>query len=681
VKIIVRIILVVIVLAILISLFYVDENWRGKRDWENCQREVQAEGDSLDWEDYIPPPVPDAQNFFKAQNMQKWFVRNLSDLTNEMVQRFKYSQTNSIIIAHLIVNPSASALVISENSDLVLRYNSFGNAIFLPSMTVETNTSSPNFIIPVIQFEDVPLTTAIENLARLAKIQYSLDPQIGYNQPDASGQIKPEPTLTLHWKDITAGDALLAILNHFDLQLIKNTKSQVALITIKNSATAQAYITDDAQEKIENLFSNALGTNLMGSQGVALFVKPIAEIKPLRMILESEKIPDESEMNALFTRFFQSATKISPEISVEKIRNNSFEISLCASTATNYLVWSDQFQSDFEQMREALKRPYARMDGDYRNIFSAPIPNFVFIRVVAQTFAQRAQCDFLLGKPENALRDLKLIEGLSRVLEEKPSGKPMLLVTAMTRVAVMGIYAETIKEGLELRVWQDTQLVELQNELKEIDLIPYVVDGLKTDPIIFCNFSESTWTNRFSASFKQVSSIQNPGPIPMPKGWVYENMVNVVRLSRMPLKGFDLTNSIISPHLLNDAANSIDTWADHKSLLKFYLIIPVTSFIRAEQTTVYNQTLINEAQIACALERYHLAHNEYPETLDALAPKFIQKIPRDIIGGQPLHYRRTNDGKFLLYSVGWNETDDGGLDLTSENGGFNSTNGDWVWKN
>jgi hypothetical protein len=33
-------------------------------------------------------------------------------------------------------------------------------------------------------------------------------------------------------------------------------------------------------------------------------------------------------------------------------------------------------------------------------------------------------------------------------------------------------------------------------------------------------------------------------------------------------------------------------------------------FSRAEQTTAHNQTLVNEAQIACALERYHLANGE-----------------------------------------------------------------------
>jgi hypothetical protein len=87
-------------------------------------------------------------------------------------------------------------------------------------------------------------------------------------------------------------------------------------------------------------------------------------------------------------------------------------------------------------------------------------------------------------------------------------------------------------------------------------------------------------------------------------------------------------------------------------------------------TTARNQTLVHEALIACALERYRLAHNSYPETLDALVPQFLAQIPPDIIGGQPLHYRRTNEGKFLLYSIGWNEKDDGGKPGSDD---------DWVW--
>jgi hypothetical protein len=74
--------------------------------------------------------------------------------------------------------------------------------------------------------------------------------------------------------------------------------------------------------------------------------------------------------------------------------------------------------------------------------------------------------------------------------------------------------------------------------------------------------------------------------------------------------------------------------------------------------------------------------------LDALAPQFIAKLPHDIIGGQPLHYRRdppspgsgAASGQFVLYSVGWNETDDGGEVGFKKDGSVDINQGDWVWR-
>src|SRR5947209_3455029 len=36
--------------ATLVAVFYTVENWRGKRAWENCKRELAAEGLPLDWD-------------------------------------------------------------------------------------------------------------------------------------------------------------------------------------------------------------------------------------------------------------------------------------------------------------------------------------------------------------------------------------------------------------------------------------------------------------------------------------------------------------------------------------------------------------------------------------------------------------------------------------------------------
>ncbi len=63
---------------------------------------------------------------------------------------------------------------------------------------------------------------------------------------------------------------------------------------------------------------------------------------------------------------------------------------------------------------------------------------------------------------------------------------------------------------------------------------------------------------------------------------------------------------------------------------------------------------------AVALERYRLKHKAYPQSLSALAPEFLKTVPVDFMDGQPLRYHLSNDGHFLLYSVGQDCVDNGG---------------------
>ena len=115
------------------------------------------------------------------------------------------------------------------------------------------------------------------------------------------------------------------------------------------------------------------------------------------------------------------------------------------------------------------------------------------------------------------------------------------------------------------------------------------------------------------------------------------------------------------------------------SPFKIFAAVSVSNFGKVWQTTARNQTLLNEAMVACALERFRLAHGSYPGTLDELAPRFITSLPHDIIGGEPLRYRRvdepvslggdksTRKNGYVLYSVGWNEKDDSGEVVLDQN--------------
>jgi hypothetical protein len=89
---------------------------------------------------------------------------------------------------------------------------------------------------------------------------------------------------------------------------------------------------------------------------------------------------------------------------------------------------------------------------------------------------------------------------------------------------------------------------------------------------------------------------------------------------------------------------------------------------------------LNLARAACTLERYRLATGKYPETLQTLVPQYSPKVPRDPIGGEPLRYRLTDNGRFILYSIGWNEKDDGGFVSLNRSGSVDLDRGDWVWR-
>jgi hypothetical protein len=80
----------------------------------------------------------------------------------------------------------------------------------------------------------------------------------------------------------------------------------------------------------------------------------------------------------------------------------------------------------------------------------------------------------------------------------------------------------------------------------------------------------------------------------------------------------------------------------------------VDSFVRGGSAT-------DHIRIACALERFRMEKGVYPAALAELAPEFLVEIPSEIVNGEPYRYRRTNYGGFVLYSVGMDLHDDGGV--------------------
>jgi type II secretory pathway component GspD/PulD (secretin) len=112
-----------------------------------------------------------------------------------------------------------------------------------------TNVVPSAPIIPLVVMDDVPLTDAIKNLARQANINYMLDPRISFGQPGPDGKPVPQPTVSIRWENITAEQALTALLGNYGLQLVDDPKTHISRVTIKDPAAPDPLMTKVIQLK------------------------------------------------------------------------------------------------------------------------------------------------------------------------------------------------------------------------------------------------------------------------------------------------------------------------------------------------------------------------------------------------------------------------------------------------
>jgi hypothetical protein len=93
-----------------------------------------------------------------------------------------------------------------------------------------TVSADPVETIPVIDFQGVPVTTAVDNLARLARLNYLVEPNLF---TAADGTPRPEPALSIHWENLTAAAALTRLLAENHLFAVSNAFSTVVLVSAK----------------------------------------------------------------------------------------------------------------------------------------------------------------------------------------------------------------------------------------------------------------------------------------------------------------------------------------------------------------------------------------------------------------------------------------------------------------
>lgn len=350
---------------------------------------------------------------------------------------------------------------------------------------------------------------------------------------------------------------------------------------------------------------------------------------------------------------------------------NVFPLPTAAGTpASDVLAALNRWKPELDELEMATRRPHAQFNRTYTQAsIGALLPYLARAKSISQILQLRAAARLAAGDTDGALADIEFNERWARAMGSDP-----LLISQLVAIALETIGTGMAWQGLTDHRWNDAQLQRLQAlfaaRTPREDLLR-AFRGERTFGLAMMDY----WIRNPGAGSASLGDEAQQVAVPkaMPRGWVRQNQISMVRL-----------HELLVEHSQRRIAGHPSGNESQTNLIRQ---------LKAERPWVYNQltvmlapalaramakedrllTISRMGEITCALERYRLAHQAYPESLDGLVPTFLKALPLDPCTGWAFRYQRMADGSFQIYSLGPNGKDDGGVFVPDD------AKADWLW--
>lgn len=242
------------------------------------------------------------------------------------------------------------------------------------------------------------------------------------------------------------------------------------------------------------------------------------------------------------------------------------------------------------------------------------------------------------GNPAAVAQSIHAIFGTCRAVEEDP-----LVMSHLVRVAMAEIAINELQVALESVEFSDADLRMLRDDVQVIDYrrgVERALIGERTLGLSAFRNPEMPLRMRankedlalyLSTYSKYIAASRQPYPEALSLADAATQEINELRFSTMLNRIRYQFASVMSP-----SADAV-----------------FGASARGTATA-------NCADVALAIEQFHRANGKLPQTLAQLVPQHLAVVPIDPMDGQPLRYVVREDG-YLLYSVGRNKVDDGGV--------------------
>ncbi len=327
----------------------------------------------------------------------------------------------------------------------------------------------------------------------------------------------------------------------------------------------------------------------------------------------------------------------------------------------------DHYTSLFQEWSEWPRRRQCRFTLDLKSGFEMTLPHLSTFQDAAKLFSLRMRAHLALRDSAAAYADFR--EGLQayKALREEP-----LLITGLVRISVLDVLVAGVGDGLMDHTWAEEDLRKIQADFAAIEVWNDYRLALGSERGSVNYLFDFLTDASGSARWPLVMNRGKPSP-----GFFPPDPTQEVVLQLVPKRVFR-DNQLRQNLYINELLARIDSTGRHfdpdrptPSLLEpdpgkfvtyYYALSLITSpvYSSIERKYLRLQTLLDQARIACALERFRQARGFFPATLDELEPEFMHGSGFDNYARSPYHYQRDDPGSFRLYSVGPDRHDDGG---------------------
>lgn len=335
------------------------------------------------------------------------------------------------------------------------------------------------------------------------------------------------------------------------------------------------------------------------------------------------------------------------------------------------------------KVADLLLRPEARFPIVYEDGVFADMPHLVNLLWLSQLFRARALAEIQTGQRDAAVRDFASTIALSHSVKSD-----LLLISYLVRVAAMKVALSIVHGGIAAHVWTESDLRSMDDVLKKEDFLEGLEQAFHGERAGFNHtmdvFREGGYRSYEQAqkevdrvTGKQASAVtsllKSVGmrfylPIFLSFDQARQNQLVQQMLDGMAANGWKGMNA--DPAFQAAAGTGANVFVVPLVLTR--KTFPPTAEIAKKGAEI--QDRIVQARLAIALERYYLAHQEYPLSLDVIVPDYLEALPPEVLTGEKTHYKRTAPGSFLLWADGWDAKNDAGTPVK-----LGETDGDWVW--